>query len=126
MSDKMTPATDLEALVRKLIPAAVIFADSEEHVADLRRRAMDLLTQGADSYADVDDPERCAFDPHDFAAEGSIERGEVFRAYPWKALPSVWIACGFSDDGTEESRAFSTEAEARAWAERPDPSGGEA
>ncbi len=36
-------AQELEALARKLIPAAVIFADSPEHVADLRRRAVDIL-----------------------------------------------------------------------------------
>jgi hypothetical protein len=34
---------ELEALAARLIPAAVIFADAPEHVADLRRRAVEIL-----------------------------------------------------------------------------------
>jgi len=39
----MTDPKELERLVRQLIPPAVIFADHEDHVADLRRRATEAL-----------------------------------------------------------------------------------
>lgn len=42
MTDQPQP-TDLAELVARIIPAAVIFAETPEHIADLRQRATDVL-----------------------------------------------------------------------------------
>lgn len=110
----------LDDLVQKLIPAAVIFADCPEHVADLRQRAkaaiQEWMIETADMYWWADDPERNEDAPRELALAHEWSPGEVYQVMRASRLPDAYIVCWNTPDEDVDAREFATEAEAAAFA----------